>query len=473
MLKVLRKRMKGIMITVAIVFAVSMLYGLGSTGFKGLGAQGAKSDNVNLAQVNGKEVHKFRFAQIVNRLISEAKTNVDPMQLLYLQTMALAQLVDFSIMQQDAERSFGANGDEISSAVNGIMTSNNIKGQKEFEQILKQQGFTFEDMKRMIKDEIAVQKMIAKIKGAQVVTPDDLREISVAHILFRTVGLDGKKQDEAKKNAEKVLVLAQSGQDFSALAKEYSQDPGTASKGGELGFFKKGQMVKEFDDAAYLLKPGQISKIVKTDYGFHIIKMNESRLIANPDQAKILAEKQKNAFDLWFAGLKKKANVKIENKMLSAFTLRMQGNVAGAVETLKQAVVDQPTNTYAHLFYAETLTAMGDFAKALSMFETASTLAGADPVIHLYLGKAYLGAVKTTSGATAEEFSKRSLQEYEKASILAGENKQVRLSLKKYFSDNGMKSLANQEDERIAKIEEKEKFEQELQKKMGTTPVAK
>ena len=67
------------------------------------------------------------------------------------------------------------------------------------------------------------------------------------------------------------------GEKFSMLAKLYSQDPGSASKGGELGFFSRGDMVKEFETAAFALKPGEISPIVETEYGFHILQLIERR----------------------------------------------------------------------------------------------------------------------------------------------------------------------------------------------------
>ena len=69
------------------------------------------------------------------------------------------------------------------------------------------------------------------------------------------------------------MKKAQSGEDFASLAKEYSDDPGSASNGGDLGYFGKGQMVQPFEEAAFSLKPGEISGIVESDYGYHIIKV--------------------------------------------------------------------------------------------------------------------------------------------------------------------------------------------------------
>jgi parvulin-like peptidyl-prolyl isomerase len=79
----------------------------------------------------------------------------------------------------------------------------------------------------------------------------------------------------AKAKAEEALGKARSGSDFAELAKEYSSDPSTAEVGGELGWFERGIMVKEFEDAAFALKAGDTSELVKTRFGFHIIRSDE------------------------------------------------------------------------------------------------------------------------------------------------------------------------------------------------------
>jgi peptidyl-prolyl cis-trans isomerase D len=93
------------------------------------------------------------------------------------------------------------------------------------------------------------------------------------HILFMTVGKTDAEVDEIKKNAEDVLKQAKKGAKFEDLAKKYSEDPGSKDKGGDLGWITQGQTVKEFEATAFGLEKGQISDLVKTQYGFHIIKV--------------------------------------------------------------------------------------------------------------------------------------------------------------------------------------------------------
>ena len=98
------------------------------------------------------------------------------------------------------------------------------------------------------------------------------------HILLRATPEDPEETHQKQlARAEEVLAKAQNGEDFAGLARQYSEGP-TAATGGDLGFFTRGQMVKPFDDAVFSMEPGQISEVVKTDFGYHIIKLEEVQL---------------------------------------------------------------------------------------------------------------------------------------------------------------------------------------------------
>jgi len=97
--------------------------------------------------------------------------------------------------------------------------------------------------------------------------------VHAEHILFTTVGKTDAEVAEIKKQAESVLAQAKKGSNFEDLAKKYSEDPGSKAKGGDLGWLVHGQTVQEFDKAAFETPKGQISDLVHTQYGFHIIKV--------------------------------------------------------------------------------------------------------------------------------------------------------------------------------------------------------
>jgi peptidyl-prolyl cis-trans isomerase C len=102
--------------------------------------------------------------------------------------------------------------------------------------------------------------------------------VKVRHILVKVdASATEKDKKAAKKKAEGILKRIKAGEDFAKLAAEVSDDPGSKESGGEIGFFPKGRMVKSFEDAAFALKPGEVSGLVKTQYGYHIIKVEEKK----------------------------------------------------------------------------------------------------------------------------------------------------------------------------------------------------
>jgi len=102
-------------------------------------------------------------------------------------------------------------------------------------------------------------------------TPEQIR---ASHILLKT---EGKNEADVKKRAEAILAQVKGGADFAALAKKESEDDGSKANGGDLGFFGKGRMVPEFEKAAFAMQPGQTSDLVRSQFGFHIIRVIEKK----------------------------------------------------------------------------------------------------------------------------------------------------------------------------------------------------
>ncbi len=171
-----------------------------------------------------------------------------------------------------------------------------VKGQfpneEAFNKALAGQGMTLakakEDARTSLQIEHLLQAEIApKIQVSQVdldkfykENPEQFKQpesVRASHILIRPSGDTPAAKKQAHDKAEQLLKDAKGGSDFAALAKQNSQDPGSAPKGGDLGFFPEGQMVPEFDKAAFALKPGEISDLVETQFGYHIIKVAERK----------------------------------------------------------------------------------------------------------------------------------------------------------------------------------------------------
>jgi peptidyl-prolyl cis-trans isomerase D len=126
-----------------------------------------------------------------------------------------------------------------------------------------------------------LEKDEARVRTAYQQHPDRYHvpeQVHARHILFKLAKDAPPEQVEAtRKKAEAARARLASGADFAALARELSDDPGSKDKGGDLGFFQRGQMVPPFEQAAFSLEPGQLSEPVRTDFGFHILRVEERR----------------------------------------------------------------------------------------------------------------------------------------------------------------------------------------------------
>lgn len=148
-------------------------------------------------------------------------------------------------------------------------------------------------------------------------------QVKASHIIIKTQNDDGTemsqdKVDSAKKQIDEIYAKIKAGEDFAKLAKQYSQD---ASKdaGGDLGFFSKGQMVKEFEEVAFSMKVGEVSEPFKTKYGYHVVKLTDKKEdTTDPKQVKefLKGTLQQEKFNKYVEELKKAAKITKDEKVV-------------------------------------------------------------------------------------------------------------------------------------------------------------
>ncbi|MEI8355413.1 MAG: peptidylprolyl isomerase, partial [Deltaproteobacteria bacterium] len=162
----------------------------------------------------------------------------------------------------------------------------------EYEKVLKENNLTEKEMTLLMRKEVVINNLLEKEVVSKVsVTDAEVKKfyeenkdkfkndesVKASHIL---IGVDAKATDadkkKAREKAEAIRKRILAGEDFAAIAKKESTCPSSA-QGGDLGFFTKGQMVPEFDKVAFALKPGDISEVVETKFGYHIIKVQEKK----------------------------------------------------------------------------------------------------------------------------------------------------------------------------------------------------
>jgi foldase protein PrsA len=226
----------------------------------------------------------------------------------------LDMLVDIKVQEQEAAKAgITATDDEINAEVE--KARNYFDSEEKFNEFLTSQKMTMEYLKDSIRKDILVNKLKEKLTVNAAVTDEDVAayyasnqsqfmSIKASHILMK---------DEAK--AKEVLEKAKSGENFNDLAVQYSEDPSAKENKGELGYFRKGDMVSEFETAAFALQTGQISNLVKTDFGYHIIKMEDKKIDKLEDVAaelknSLLSNKKDTQYQGLLEEMRKKADIK-------------------------------------------------------------------------------------------------------------------------------------------------------------------
>ena len=202
----------------------------------------------------------------------------------------LDQMIDIEAVTQQAKKDgLAPSKEEVDKALDELKKY--IDADEAYKKALQEKGIDDIYLRQQQEQDLTIQNYKENIDKNVKITDAEMQkyydehkkdyykdEVKASHILISTVDDNGKplseaKKKEAKKKAEEVLKKAKSGEEFSELAKEYSDDPGSAANGGDLGYFTKGQMVQPFEEAAFSLKPGEISGLVESEYGYHIIKV--------------------------------------------------------------------------------------------------------------------------------------------------------------------------------------------------------
>jgi len=245
-----------------------------------------------VAKVNGEAIDRAELERAVKGIEARAGSPVPPDKRDEVLRGLLDQIITFrALAAEAASLKIAVSDADVEARLAQIRQ--NFPNPQAFEQALAAQGLNVEQLQRQTRMSLAVSKVIdeevtskltvadADVSAFYEKNPDQFKEgeaVHASHILFAApqTATPADKQ-KARAKAEAALKAIRAGGDFAAIAREQSQDPGSAKNGGDLGFFPKGQMDPAFEAAAFSLKPGTVSGIVETSFGFHIIKVVERR----------------------------------------------------------------------------------------------------------------------------------------------------------------------------------------------------
>ena len=245
-----------------------------------------------VARVNGETIERWEFENAVKRVEARAGGTVPPEKRDEVLRDVLDQLVAYHLLAQESRaRKMDVSDTDVEARLAEIRQS--FPNEDAFKQGLAAQGLSPEQLRTQTRTGLEVAKVIDAEVTSKVAVQDaevnafyqqNLERFKQGDSVHASHILIGVPQDatpaqkaDAKAKAQAALKQVRGGADFSSVAKAQSQDPGSAQNGGDLGFFPKGQMNPQFEDAAFNLKVGAVSPVVETPFGFHIIKVHERR----------------------------------------------------------------------------------------------------------------------------------------------------------------------------------------------------
>jgi peptidyl-prolyl cis-trans isomerase C len=244
-----------------------------------------------IADCNGDKIARAEFEKAVKAVEQRAGGSVPPEKRDELYRGVLDDLVAYRLLKQEVvARQMTASDAEVDARIGAFKQQ--MGSEANFRAALQAQQLTEAKLREDAKTDILVNKLLEQevtqkllVKPSDIATfyeknPDRFQQsesVRAAHILVLVPqDADEKTRAAAKARAEAALKAAKAGQDFAQLAKRYSNDA-SAQRGGDLGFIPKGQMVPAFEAAAFALEPGQVSDLVETQFGYHVIKALEKR----------------------------------------------------------------------------------------------------------------------------------------------------------------------------------------------------
>lgn len=243
-----------------------------------------------VARVNGEAINRGDLEGAVTEVEARAGQPMPADQRDRVLRAVLDQLIGYRLLvQESAARKTAVPDADVEARIGQIRSQ--FPSEEIFQQQLQQRKMTLEQLRVDTRSSMQITLMLqAELEAKTAVTPEQVNDfyvknptafqqgerVKASHILVRVqANADPAEREKARAKAAGLLADLKAGKDFAALAKQYSDDPGSGAQGGDLGYFQRGQMVPPFEEAAFALPVGQTSELVTSDFGFHIIRVTD------------------------------------------------------------------------------------------------------------------------------------------------------------------------------------------------------
>ena len=245
-----------------------------------------------VARVNGEAINRAALEEAVSEVEARAGQPMPADQRDRVLRAVLDQLIGYKLLvQETAARKTAVSDTDVEARIGQIRSQ--FPSEEIFQQQLQQRKMTLEQLRTDTRASLQITALLqAELDAKTAVTAEQVNDfyvknpaafqqgerVKASHILVRVqANADPAEREKARAKAAGLLADVKAGKDFAALAKQYSDDPGSGAQGGDLGFFQRGQMVPPFEQAAFALAVGQTSELVTSDFGFHIIRVTDKQ----------------------------------------------------------------------------------------------------------------------------------------------------------------------------------------------------
>jgi len=500
------KRLRAFSLALVFVFAAGLItyFSMGPTG----DSAGGDPSRQSVATVNGEPIKRDQFEMMVSETSREramrsgdALASIGVRRQVFdeqVQQILIAQaaekegirisdrdldreidkLVDQQVKQ---ERERAAQGKEMTDQqFEMVIRSAMGKSVAEWREELKQ---NWEPRKPLLRQALLQQKLVEKVANVPNPSDEELKRsfdlLTIRHILVST---GNRTEEQARKRAEEILQKVRSGADFAKLAKEFSDDPGSKQNGGSLGDIPRSQIamlfVPEFAKAVEALQPGQVSDLVKTEYGFHIIRLDGVKPNVPADfeknkaeYAKQYVETLRNAkWQQYLAQLRRTARIEILDPEIKAYEVldelrRKAGTpeygaaLDKAISAFEKATQEMPS--------VEAMVVLGELYRAQSempgLAEPARQKARENAITAWQNALQRIESVQLRM-SLAELYRKNkqddlAIKQYEEVGKIAWDRPDIHAQLKSIYKQMGRQDLVQKEIEWEKKYQERMKAE--------------
>ena len=243
-----------------------------------------------VARVNGEAISRADLEEAVTEIEARAGQSMPADQRDRVLRAVLDQLIGYRLLvQESATRKSAVTDAQVDARMEQIRSQ--FPSEEVFKEQLQQRKTTLAELRENTRQSMQITALLqAELDAKTAVSAEQVNDfyvknpaafqqgerVKASHILVRVqANADAAEKEKARAKAAGLLADLKAGKEFAALAKEFSDDPGSGAQGGDLGYFQRGQMVPPFEAAAFALPVGQTSDLVLSDFGFHIIRVTD------------------------------------------------------------------------------------------------------------------------------------------------------------------------------------------------------